>query len=276
MPALGDAPSVLPLLNNKGGIGKTTTAVNLAAALARADQTVLLVDLDHQASASLALGLGRSALSPSIADVLFRREQIEAAIRPLADESYDLLPASLDLAHADTQLFEADDRHHRLAHALGEVTPLYDFVLLDCPPGTSLLTINAMVAADAIIIPVSPAYLALEGIVRLGEVVEQVRASLGESTPVLGLLLTMVERGTENEAAAIAQMREHYGSKVFSTEIRTDTALARAAQTGQSIFGYDETSEGAADHAALAEEVIERAEQYRVVPSTPSTPSSSS
>ena len=262
----GNSATTIPILNNKGGIGKTTTAVNLAAALAQAGQSVLLVDVDSQASASLSLGLERSALTPSTAEVLFDEASIETTIRALPAESFDLLPASLDLSKADTRLFESDDRHNRLSNALDEVDPLYDIIVLDCPPSTSLLTLNAMIAGDAIIIPVSPGYLALEGIVQLGDVITQVRSNLGDATPVLGLLLTMVERDAD-ESAVISQVRDHYGEKVFATEVRTDPALRRAAAEGTSIFQHAPSSPGSADHAALAEEVLERIAQYSATPS---------
>jgi chromosome partitioning protein len=262
----GDTATTIPILNNKGGIGKTTTAVNLAAGLSRTDQSVLLVDMDSQASASLSLGLERSALTPSVAEVMFGEVSIETAIRALPSESFDLLPASMGLSKADTRLFEADDRHNRLSNALNEVDPLYDIVVLDCPPSTSLLTLNAMIAGDALIIPVSPGYLALEGIVQLGDVITQVRSNLGDATPVLGLLLTMVERDAD-ESAVISQVRDHYGEKVFATEIRTDPALRRAAAAGTSIFQHAPSSTGSRDHTALAEEVLERIEQYSVTPS---------
>ena len=177
-----------------------------------------------------------------------------------------------DLADADVRLFDADDRHHRLAHVLEDVQPLYDFIFVDCPPSTSLVTINAMIAADAVIIPVSPAYLALEGIVQLGAVIKQTRSNLDEPSPVLGLALTMVDRSAENVKSVIEKVRGHYGEKVFSTEIRTDSSLAEAAEAGQSIFAYDATSPGAEDYAALAEEIMTRVKQYRVVPSTPHKP----
>lgn len=261
----GDTATTIPILNNKGGIGKTTTAVNLAAALARAGQSVLLADMDSQASASLSLGLERSALSPSVAEVVFDEVSTETAIRALPAESFDLLPASLSLSEADARLFEADDRHDRLSNALDDVDPLYDVIVLDCPPSTSLLTLNAMIAGDALIIPVSPGYLALEGIVQLGDVITQVRSNLGDATPVLGLLLTMVERDAD-ESAVISKVRDHYGEKVFATEIRTDPALRRAAAEGTSVFQHAPSSTGSRDHAALGKEVLERIEQYSAVP----------
>lgn len=262
MATTDDTITTLPILNNKGGIGKTTTAVNLAAGLARAGERVLLVDLDSQASASVGLGLDRADLSPSSADVLFGEATLSDAIRSLPHEPFELLPGVLDLADADVRLFETDARQDRLARILTDARPLYDFILLDCPPSTSLLTINAMVAADAFIVPVSPAYLALEGIVSLGNVIKQARESLDHSAAVLGLLLTMVDRDAPNTTDIINKIRNHYGETVFSTEIREDRALSEVPKAGQSIFEYAPSSPGARDYASLTEEVVERVIQH--------------
>jgi chromosome partitioning protein len=272
MPRSNDAITTLPILNNKGGIGKTTTAINLAAGLARARQRVLLVDLDSQASASVGLGLDRSGLAPSSAEVLFGEAALEDALRPLEHEPFDLLPGSLDLADADVRLFEMDARQDRLANILDAARPLYDFILLDCPPSTSLLTVNAMMAADAFLVPVSPAYLALEGIVSLGNVIKQVRDRLDHSADVLGLLLTMVDWEADGTAAVVDKIRTHYGETVFSTEIRTDRALSRAAGAGASIFDHAPSSPGAQDYAALTEEVVERVVQHSPSSSSPEAP----
>lgn len=272
MATTDDTITTLPILNNKGGIGKTTTAINLAAGLARAQQRVLLVDLDSQASASVGLSLDRSGLSPSSAEVLFGEATLEEAIRPLDHEPFDLLPGSLDLADADVRLFEMDAKQNRLARILSDAKPLYDFILLDCPPSTSLLSINAMVAADAFIVPVSPAYLALEGIVSLGNVIKQVRESLDHSASILGLLLTMVDPNTPKTSAVVEKIRNHYGETVFSTEIRKDQALSKASGDGQSIFEYAPSSQGAEDYAAFTEEVVERVAQYDPTSASSSTP----
>jgi len=262
MAATDETITTLSILNNKGGIGKTTTAINLAAGLARAKCRVLLVDLDSQASASVALGLDRSSLSPSSAEVLFGEAALEDAIRSLEAEPFDLLPASLDLADADVRLYDSDARQQRLADTLADARTLYDFILFDCPPSTSLLTVNAMFAADAFIVPVSPSYLSLEGIVNLGNVLKETRSRLDHSVPVLGLLLTMVDRDGRNVNAVIEKIRTHYGDTVFSTEIRKDSTFPKTAEAGESIFEYAPSSIGAQDYAAFTNEVVERVNQH--------------
>jgi len=271
MPADDETITTLPILNNKGGIGKTTTAINLAAGLGQAGHNILLVDLDSQASASVALGLDRENLTPSSAEVLFEDADPDDAIRSLDHEPFDLLPASLGLADADVRLVNSNKRHHRLAGGLAEIRPGYDFILLDCPPSTSLLTLNAVVAADALIVPVSPAYLALEGVVSFGNVIKQTREHLDYGAPVLGLLLTLVDSDAPNTRSVIDKVRSHYGDTVFSTEIRQDPALPRAAGAGESIFSYDADSSGAEDYRAFTREALERIEQHEPA-SAPATP----
>lgn len=273
MTSTDETITTLPVLNNKGGIGKTTTAINLAAGLARARSRVLLVDLDSQASASVALGLDRSDLVPSSAEVLFGEAALEDAIRALDHEPFDLLPASLDLADADVRLYDSGGRQRRLAQTLDSADSLYDFIIVDCPPSTSLLTINAMIAADALIVPVSPAYLSLEGIVNLGDVIKQVQGRLDRRAPVLGLLLTMVDPEAPNVEAVIKKIRTHYGETVFSTEIRHDSSFPKAAEAGTSIFEHDPTSAGAQDYAAFTNEVVERVQQYSPAPDSSTVPS---
>ena len=182
----------VPIINNKGGVGKTTTTINLAAGLARRGKRVLVVDLDSQGSASLALGIDRGDLEPSSAGLLFGEVAASDVIRPSSVEGLDLISGSLRLADADTRLADMSQRHKRLLNALEPIEADYDVILMDCAPSTSLLSVNALVAADAFIIPVSPSYLSLEGVISLGEVVKNVRMGLGDAAPVLGVLLTMV------------------------------------------------------------------------------------
>lgn len=258
MASPSDSIQVIPVINNKGGVGKTTTAINLAAGLSRAGARVLLVDLDSQASASLALGVPRPKQHPSSADVLFGEAPTEAAIRQLDGPGFDLMPGSIELADTDVRLAQVQRRERRLSAVLRPLRDEYDVMLLDCPPSTSLLAVNAVIAADAFLIPLLPSYLGLEGIVSLGEVISKARDNLGYVAPVLGILLTLVDYDKEGTEQIIAQVRDHYGDKVFDTEIGPDVGLEDAPGYKQTIFEFDETSQGARQYAKLTEEVIER------------------
>lgn len=252
----------IPIINNKGGVGKTTTTVNVAAGLARRGRDVLLVDLDSQGSASVSLGVDHDDLSPSSAEVLFGERSIREAVRPTAVDEIDLLTGSLELANADVRLKQRDRGQFRLAEVLAAVEDQYQTILIDCAPSTSVLSVNALVAADAFIIPVTPSYLALEGVVSLGEVVRRVRRGIGEAAPILGIALTMVDRGEESVEGAIEQLRNHYGGKVFDTEVRTDPALEAAPSHDRDIFRHAPHSQGAADYARLVDEIEDRLRRY--------------
>jgi chromosome partitioning protein len=246
-------------------VGKTTTSVNVAAGIARRDHRVLLIDLDSQGSASLALGVDRSDLHPSIADVLFGEKTLKEAIRRTDVDGLHLVTGSLGLADADMKLSGEEGRERRLQHALEDVEEHYDVVLVDCAPSTSLLSVNALVAADAFIIPLAPSYLSLEGIISLGEVVKNVRRGIGEVAPVLGIVLTMVDYSEDRTQEIVGQVREHYGGKVFDTEIRPDSAIEDAPGFGQPIFEFAPDSQGAADYGDLVDEVLDRLERYSAV-----------
>jgi chromosome partitioning protein len=252
----------IPIINNKGGVGKTTTTVNLAAGLGRTGRRVLVVDLDSQGSASFALGIERDDLKPSTAAVLFGEKHPADVVRSTATRNVDVLTGSLRLADTDTTLSSMDGREKRLRESLDGVRDRYDTILIDCAPSTSLLTINALVAADAFLIPVAPSYLSLEGVVSLGEVVKNVRMNLGEAAPVLGVLLTMVRRDDKETAALIDEVRNHYGGKVFDTEIRHDPVIEEAPTRGKSVFDYAPDSQGAREYQSLVDEVVDRLDRY--------------
>ena len=253
---------VLPIINNKGGVGKTTTAVNLAAGLARQGRRVLLLDLDCQASASLSLGLTRQDLEPSSAAVLFGQVSLEEAIRETKVPNLDLVPASMDLANADLRLAQSRRRTGRLADALRPARGAYDHILIDCAPSTSLLNVNAIVAADALLIPLSPSYLSLEGLVSFGETIRRIRAAMGSIAPVLGMVMTMFDH-TDPEAIKIVEAtRSRFGGKLFDTPIRPCPELVGAPGNSQTIFEYAPHSTGAADYDALARDVVDRLMRY--------------
>lgn len=249
---------ILALINSKGGVGKTLTATSLAAGLAAKGLRTLLVDLDSQGSASLALGVGRVDLSPSIADVLLDGSGIGSAIRRTGIEGLDLITGSMDLANADLALADKRGREGRLKAVLEPIRDDYPFVILDSPPSMSLLPVNALVAADNFIVPVVPQYLALEGLVNLLEAVGRIRAGIGTVADLLGLVLTIVDYRTRAATEIVQLIRAHYGSLVFRSEIRINTKLTEAPSFGKTVFEYAGSSTAAEAYRELTVEVLNR------------------
>lgn len=249
---------ILSILNNKGGCSKTTTAVNLSAGLADRKRRVLLVDLDGQASASLSVGISRTALKPSIADVLLHGTPAQRVIRKTGVDHLDIISGSMDLANADFVLSDMKGREHRLRAALADVTDEYDDIVFDTPPSIGILSVNALTACDQIIIPTTPQYLALEGLIGMMEAIDRIRSGAGSSAAVMGILLTSVDRRARSTSEIIDIIRGHYKDLVFMTEIKVNIRLAEAPSFGQTIFQYDSTSTGAACYHQLVDEVLRR------------------
>jgi chromosome partitioning protein len=249
---------ILAVVNQKGGVGKTTTAVNLAASIAASERSVLLVDLDPQGNASSAYGVTRP--SRQIYDALIGRCVMKDIARPTALSHLHVAPSGPDLVGAEIELVSAVNREHTLARALADVRERYEVVLIDCPPSLGILTLNALTAADGVLIPMQCEYYALEGLARLLETVDLVRERLNPGLALEGIVLTMADMRNNLSRQVEAEVRRHFGDKVFRTRIPRNIRLSEAPSHGKPILLYDIHSRGAVAYLKLAEEVLARIE----------------
>lgn len=252
--------SILALANQKGGVGKTTTAVNLGAALAALNKRVLLVDLDPQANATSHLGYHRGEVERSVYNVLIGRTTVLEATVHTTRLNLDLLPAVPELAGAEVEIVGMMAREQILRKALAKVLDRYDYILLDPPPSLGLLTVNALTAANGVIVPVQAEYLALEGLSQLVNTLTLVQEQLNPTLQIMGLLLTMYDARTNLAADVAAEVRKHFPNQVFNSYIPRNVRLSEAPSHGSTIFELDPRSSGAEAYAALASEVVARGE----------------
>jgi chromosome partitioning protein len=250
---------ILAIANQKGGVGKTTSAVNIAASLAVAEQRTLLIDADPQGNASSGIGVAREDIDASTYDVLLSEKTVlEAIHRAVHFKHLDVLPATPDLAGAEVELVDQDDRAMRMKHALENVRERYDFILIDCPPSLGLITLNMLVAADAVIIPLQCEYYALEGLSQLLATVQRVQEVLNPALEVDGVLLTMYDARLNLSRQVANDAREHFGDRVYNTVVPRNIRLAEAPSFGKPIVVYDVASVGAQAYMAVAKEIMNR------------------
>jgi chromosome partitioning protein len=249
---------VFVVANQKGGVGKTTTTVNLAAALGRLGQRVLLIDLDPQGNATTGSGIDKRNLSRSVYQVLIGHCDLVSAIQAPADAGYDVLPANRELAGAEVELVDFEARESRLREAIDSIDARYDFVLIDCPPSLSLLTLNGFCAADGVIIPMQCEYFALEGLTDLVNTIKQIHANFNTRLKVIGLLRVMFDPRIALATQVSAQLVEHFGDKVFHTVIPRNVRLAEAPSHGLPGVIYDPASRGAKAYVDFGTELVER------------------
>ncbi len=248
------------VVNQKGGVGKTTTTVNLASYLATFGKKILLVDFDPQSNATVGIGIDRSLIQRCLYDVLINGLPPEEAIISSPIANLDALPSTPQLAGAEVELISLEPRETRLKDALSTIKDKYDIIIIDCPPSLSLLTVNALTAADEVIIPIQCEYYALEGISQLTHTLELVRESLNPALKIRGIVLTMFDPRTLLSAQVAAETRKYFGSKVFKTVIPRNIRLAEAPSFGQPIIFYDPGSKGAEAYENLCREVLDDAQ----------------
>ncbi len=249
---------ILTLANQKGGVGKTTTAVNLAAFLGKKKKKVLVIDLDPQGNATSGLGVDKGELETTIYDVLVNEEPMADAIWESSAENVSICPTNINLAGAEIELVNVMSREQVLKEALKPVQNDYDYILIDCPPSLSILTINALTASNGVIIPIQGEYYALEGLTQLVDTINIVKKKLNKNLSILGVVLTMFDRRTQLTRQVEEEVDNYFGDKVFNTHIPRNVRLAEAPSHGVAILDYDKNSKGAKAYESLAAEVIKR------------------
>jgi chromosome partitioning protein len=256
------APRVFAIANQKGGVGKTTTAINLATALAAVGEKVLLIDLDPQGNASTGLGVGRNDRTPGSYEFLLGLATLDQAVRETQIPGLSVMPANVQLAGAEIELIDVERREHRLEDALSaegnNARERWDTVLVDCPPSLGLVTLNALVAVDAVLVPLQAEFLALEGIGALRNTVERVKKALNPKLHIAGVVLTMVDRRMTLSQQVEADVRGHFGELVFGTTIPRNVRIAEAPSHGLPVIIYDNACAGAQAYILLASEFIRR------------------
>jgi chromosome partitioning protein len=249
--------TIFATVNQKGGVGKTTTAVNLASYLATFGKKILLIDSDPQGNATSGLGIDRNDIKECMYDVIINGVEFSSIIKPTSISGLEIAPATPRLAGAEVELTEIEFRESRLKNAVLNIRQNYDYLLIDCPPSLSLLTVNALTAADQVIIPIQCEYYALEGLSQLVKTIELIKKSLNPDLRICGILLTMYDSRTLLSEQVVEETRQHFGGRVFKTMIPRNVRLAEAPSFGQPIVFYDPSSSGAVAYENLSREILD-------------------
>ncbi len=247
----------IAILNQKGGVGKTTTTINVAAYLAKLGHSILIVDLDPQGNATSGLGIDKQSLENTTYDVLFGTVNVAHIIKDTSLAGLHILPTNSQLAAAEVDLAIEERREYRLKESLDTIS--YDYILIDCPPSLGLLSLNALTAANLVLVPVQAEYYALEGLGQLLDVIQRVRQGLNSNLELLGIVMTMYDSRTSLSEQVMAEVKKHFGQKLFNTVIPRNVRLAEAPSFGKSILEHDKWSKGARSYKSLAKEIEERA-----------------
>ena len=252
---------VIAVANQKGGVGKTTTAINLSACLAEKGQKVLAIDMDPQGNMSSGLGLDKDSIDRTVYDIIIGESNVEEVLQKEVLENVDILPANIDLSAAEIELIGIDDKEYIIRNAIGAIKDQYDFIIIDCPPSLSMLTINAMTTADSVLVPIQCEYYALEGLSQLIHTVELVKDRLNEKLEIEGVVFTMYDARTNLSLQVVENVKDNLQQNIYKTIIPRNIRLAEAPSHGLPINYYDPKSAGAESYMLLADEVIHKGEE---------------
>jgi len=248
--------------NQKGGVGKTTSAVNIAACLARAGKRVLLIDSDPQGNATSGIGINKRKTSSTVYDLIIGRNRAEEAVLPTSYDGLFVIPASINLVGAELELVDEQKREYRLKEAIAQIKANYDFIIIDCPPSLGLLTINALTASDAVVIPLLCEYYSLEGLSQLSITIKQIKRLFNPSLELMGVLINMYDGRLNLSVQVLEEIKKYFSDKLFKTPVPRNVKISEAPSYGMSIIDYDKHSKGAAAYAAVAREIMERSGIY--------------